>query len=199
MKSISFLGLILLMLAAVPAACAPAAAPAADEPTASVVLPPTATLPPTVVPLSFVPAVYKAQAEGLALDYPADWTATPISQVGSRGSQGQLLSPGTTAESLPKGGTRVGITVNLWDPKNDLAAYVTHRRSAWDASGSKIVKESSGDLTNGRKYMSFIIHATDGFQSFFLFTTLGEKYLEISGEGNLALVEEIAHSMRPLH
>ena len=102
-------------------------------------------------------------------------------------------------ESPPEGGTRAGITVYQWDPKNSLAAHVTQRKMACDAGGSKIVKESSGDLTNGRKYMSFIIHATDGFQSFFLFTTLGEKYLEISGEGNLALVEEIAHSMRPLH
>ena len=199
MKPISFLSLVLPALAIVAAACAPASAPTADVPTVPVVPLPTATLEPTAVPLSFTPNTYKAEAAGIELDYPSDWTTTPIKEVGTRGSTGQLFSPGSTAANLAEGGSRVGITIYLWDPKNDLAAYVTHRKTAWEGGGSSIVKESSGDLLDGRKYMSFIVQAPDKQQAFFLLTGLGEKYLEISGEGNLALAEEIAHTVRPLN
>ena len=199
MKSTSFLGLSLLLFVSLATACAPAPAPTAAVPTIPVVISsPTPTPEPTAVPLSFTPATYKVEAEGFELDYPAGWTSVPLVQVGSRGSQGQLFSPGTSAETLAPGGSRVGITVYLWEPKSDLASYVTHRRTAWESGGFSIVKESKGDLVDGRKYMSFVVQASDKQQAFFLFTGLGEKYLEISGDGNLALVEEIARSMRPL-
>ena len=194
------LSFIFIVFALLPAACSPAAAaPTADVPTAVVEVPsPTPTLVPTAVPLSFTPATYRAEAEGFELDYPSDWTAVPISVVGSRGSSGAVYSPGTTAEMLVAGGSRVGITVYSWDPKNDLATYVTHRKTAWDGGGFRLLGESSGDLADGRKYMSVVVQASDDKQAFFLFTTLGEQYLEVSGEGNLALVEEIAHTVRPL-
>ncbi len=202
MKSSHLFSLVLLISAVLPAACAPIApAPTGTAIVSTVpVLPPspTPTAAPTAVPLSFTPATYKAEAHGFELDYPSDWTAVPISVIGSRGSSGGMYSPGASAETLPEGGSRVGVTVYLWDPKNDLAAYVEHRKTAWDAGSSSIVKESSGDLLDGRKYMSYVVQAPDNRQAFFLFTTLGENYLEISGEGNLALVEEIAHTTRPL-
>ena len=93
------LSFIFIVFALLPAACSPAAAaPAADVPTAVVEIPsPTPTLVPTAVPLSFTPATYTAEAEGFELDYPSDWTAVPISVVGSRGSSGAVYSPGTTA------------------------------------------------------------------------------------------------------
>ena len=199
MKPMSFLSLALPALAIVAAACAPASAPPAVAPTVPVVPSPTATLEPTAVPLSFTPATYKAEAAGIELDYPSNWTTTPIEEVGTRGSTGQLFTPGSTAASLAEGGTRVSVTIYLWDPKNDLAAYVTHRRGAWDSGGYSIVKESGGDLVDGRKYMSFVVQAPDQQQAFFLVTGLGDKYLEISGEGNLALAEEIAQTVRPLN
>jgi hypothetical protein len=200
MKTPHAFSLILFFFALLPAACAPVApAPAGAPPTVPVAVPsPTPTPKPTAVPLSFTPATYKAEAQAFELDYPSDWTAVPISVIGSRGSSGALYSPGTSAETLAEGGSRVGITVYSWDPKGDLATYVTHRKTAWDSGGSSIVKESSGDLVDGRKYMSFVVQAADSQQAFFLLTTLGEQYLEISGEGNLALVEEIAHTVRPL-
>jgi hypothetical protein len=205
MKSASFRSLILLICVLILAACAPAAAetmpaaPTAAVPTIRIVISsPTPTPEPTTVPLSFTPATYKVESEGFELDYPADWTSVPFNQVGSRGSQGLLLSPGTTAEMIPAGGSRVSLTVYLWDPKNDLAAYAAHRRGAWDSGGYSIVKESSGDLMDGRKYMSYVVRAPDDQQAFFLVTSLGQSYLEIAGEGNLALVEEIARTMRPL-
>jgi hypothetical protein len=160
---------------------------------------PTATMPPepTATQNSFVSTIYKDEANGFELDYPAGWTLIPNHQIGSRGATAQLFSPGTTAETLLAGGTRVSITVYEWDPKNDLASYVTHRKTAWDSSSAAIIKEAKGDLVDGRKEMHFIVGGPDKLQTYFLFTTVGEKYLEIAGDGDLALIEEIAHTLRP--
>ena len=58
---------------------------------------------------------------------------------------------------------------------------------------------ADGDLAGGRKQMSFTVQGPDKLQSFFLFTTVGENYLQIAGDGELALIEEIARTMRPLN
>jgi hypothetical protein len=160
---------------------------------------PTPTPRPTAVPLSFTSATYKDEANGFELDYPADWSSSPNAQIGSRGSQAQLFSPGASAEALPEGATRIGITIYQWDPNNDLASYVTHRKTAWEASLSTIAVEHEGDLVDGRKEMDFIVKGPDGAQAFVLFTTLGERYLEISGEGDLGLVQEVARTLRPVN
>ena len=160
---------------------------------------PVATSTPLAPALSFIPATYKDETNGFELDYPSNWGVDPNSQTGSRGSQAQLFSPGTTAETLADGGSRLSITVYQWDPKNDLAAFVTQRRTAWDASGFSILQESKGDLVDGRKEMDFVVQAPDKVQAFFLFTTNGQNYLQVAGEGNLTLLQEIAHTVRPLN
>ncbi len=208
----SFLSLILAAFLFAAAACTPAVAapaiptllsqpaPAATLQPADTTQPsmpePTAASQPTAVALSFTPATYDASAEGYQLEYPSDWTAVPISRVGSRGSQGQLFSPGSSADTLAEGGTRMAMTVYEWDPMSDLAAFVQQRLDAWQSSGFTIAKQDEGTLQNGNPYSSFVIQTPDDHQAFFLFTTLGEKYLEISGEGNLALAEEIARTVR---
>jgi len=159
---------------------------------------PTLVPEPTKAPYTFTPATYKDVTNGFKVDYPADWTLEPNAQVGSRGSAAQLFSPGTTAEKLLDGGTRIGITVYLWDPKGDLAAYVTHRKDAWGSDGHTIISETSGDLPDGRKQMSFTVQGPDKVQAFYMVTTIGDNYLEIAGDGNLALIAEIAHTMRSL-
>jgi hypothetical protein len=148
--------------------------------------------------LSFTAVTYTDATSGFAFDYPADWTLQPSAVIGTRASQAQLFSPGTTAEAIAPGGSRMAITVYLWDPKSDLAAYADHRRSAWTGSGSTILSENSWELSDGRQVMSFVIEGPDKAQAFVLLTTVGENYLELSGEGNLALVDEIAHTLRPL-
>ena len=214
----SFLSLILPAIALVAAACAPAAPPPAiptmlDLPAPAASAKPAATTQPTAAApqpteampqptaassLSFTPATYQIPSEGIELDYPSDWTAVPVDVVGSRGSQGQLFSPGSSADTLAEGGTRMAMTVYLWEPKNDLSAFVSHRKTAWEASGFTLVKDESGTLQDGRPFSLFIIQTPDNHQAFFLFAAIGEKYLEISGEGNLVLVEEIARTVRPI-
>lgn len=172
----------------------PTAAPAMTQPTEA--SQPTAEAQPTGAGLSFTPAVYDASAAGYQLEYPSDWTAVPVTEVGSRASQGQLFSPGSSADTLAEGGTRMAMTVYEWDPKSNLPAFVEQRTTAWQSSGFTIDKFDGGMLANGNAFSSFVIQTPDNHRAFFLFTTLGEKYLEISGEGNLALVEEIAKTVR---
>jgi hypothetical protein len=44
--------------------------------------------------------------------------------------------------------------------------------------------------------MSFVVQGPDNVSAFFLLTTAGGEYLQISGEGDLALIEEAARSLR---
>lgn len=148
---------------------------------------------------SFESQTYVDETTGFALDYPANWAATQ-STVGDRGSQTVLLSNPELADAaeLPAGETRVTVTVNQWDPKNDLAAYVDTRKTAWDASGFTIVEEEEPVLDLGLAANQFVIQTADGKQVLFLFAAVGDQYVSISGEGDMALVKEIAARLRPI-
>jgi len=41
------------------------------------------------------------------------------------------------------------------------------------------------------------VHGSDGAQGYFFFTTIGERYLVLSGDGDLALLAGIARAVRP--
>ena len=125
------------------------------------------------------------------------WTLDPSSQVGVRGAQALLLSPGTTPETVADGGTRVSVTVYLWDPKHDLDAYVAQRKVAWDASGFAASQEETWQLADGRTVYSFSVRTPD-VPTLYLLTTVGEDYLVMTGDGDLTLFREIAHTLRPL-
>jgi hypothetical protein len=177
---------------------APISAPTPETATSEPASEPTTAPVIETTQLSFTPATFTDESAGFELDYPAEWTLDPSSQVGTRGGQALLLSPGTTPETVADGGTRVSVTTYLWDPKNDLDAYVAQRKVAWDASGFAITREEQWQLADGRTAYVFVTQMPEQ-PSFTLFTTIGEDYLQISGEGDLALVEEIAHTLRSLN
>jgi hypothetical protein len=186
-----------------PATIAPTTAPTPVPPAPEPPTPETASEPDSTPvvgtqQLSFSPATYEDESAGFALEYPADWTLDPSSQVGVRGGQAVLLSPGTTLETLADGGTRVAITTYIWDPKNDLDAYVATRKTAWDASGFTITREEQWTLPDGRPAYVFIVEMPEQ-PTFNLLTTVGEDYLQISGDGDQTLIGEIAHTLRPLN
>ena len=135
---------------------------------------------------------------GFALDYPAGWTVNEI-EVGPRGKQIQFLSAPelATAATLPEGAARVNATIYQWDPKNDLAAYVANRKMAWEASGIQILEEEQLILELGLPAVQFTVQTPES-QSIFLIAALGDQYLELSGEGSLELVREIARRVRPI-
>ena len=155
----------------------------------------TFTPEPTKLQTSFTPAVYTDAENGFMLAYPADWTLVPNRRIGDRGSQAQLFSPGATLDELPAGGTRVTISIYAWDPQNDLAAYVAQRKTAWEASNLKILDENPGQLPDGIAEMHFIVQSPDGQQTYILLTAWGQNYLQIAGDGELTLIDEISHTL----
>lgn len=148
---------------------------------------------------SFESQTYINQAVGFAIDYPAQWTVQE-SVLGERASQALLLSTPEIADlqTLPEGATRVAVVINQWDPKNDLAAFVDVRKTAWEASGFTILNEESLTLDLGLSAVRFTVQTADGVTSLFQFAAVGDQYLSISGEGDLVLIEEIMNYLRPV-
>lgn len=147
---------------------------------------------------SFESQPYINEEAGFALDYPTGWTVNEV-VVGPRGTQVQFLSSPELAEmaELPEGATRVNATLYQWDPKNDLAAFATNQKTAWEASGFTILEEEQLVLELGLPAVRFNVQ-TPETNVVFLVTTLEGQYLVLSGEGNLDLVNEIVQRVRPL-
>lgn len=147
---------------------------------------------------SFESQPYINEEAGFALDYPTGWTVNEV-VVGPRGTQVQFLSSPELAEmaELPEGATRVNATLYQWDPKNDLAAFATNQKTAWEASGFTILEEEQLVLELGLPAVRFNVQ-TPETNMVFLVTTLEGQYLVLSGEGNLDLVKEIVQRLRPI-
>lgn len=199
-----------LMFTMLITACSPASIPAPASPVpptataGAIPSEPTATLPPTEtqVPLpAFEAVTYRDEVAGFEFDYPASW-AFDGGEAGSRGSYVQFYSwdwqPGDPIEPLPAGGTILSVTNQLWDPKNDLEAFINQRKLAWEASGISILSEGRLTLAGDRSAAEFTVQGLDGTQAYFLLTTNGENYLVLSGSGDLPLLAEIAHTLRPI-
>ena len=198
--------LVFTLLILATTACTPAAT---AVPVDSVIVPPTqepaATLDPTEAPVnrklpapSYESQTYVNQDVGFALDYPVGWTVTET-VVGDRGKQIQFLSAPELADVsiLPENAARLTAVVYQWDPKNDLAAYLATRKTAWENSGFTIVEELPLVLDLGLNAVQFEIKTPDS-SSVVLITALGDQYLVLSGEGNLPLVKEIVQRLRPI-
>ena len=197
--------LVLFILALSLAACA---APATSLPApveSTMPVPGVAVTEAVVEPQGKLPApsfesqTYINEAVGFAIEYPASWTVNETA-LGDRGSQTQLLSTPEIAElqTLPAGATRVTIVINQWEPKNDLAAFVDVRRTAWESSGFTILDEEPLTLDFGLAAVRFTVQTADGVTVLFQFAAIGDQYISISGEGDLALVEEMMRYLRPI-
>ena len=179
-------------------------APAATEtaipaiPSDTVPAPTEELITPKLPAPSFDAQTYINEAAGFALDYPSGWTVNE-QVVGPRGTQVQFLSSPELADAgtPPEGATRVNVTIYQWDPKNDLAAYVATRKTAWEASGFEILEEEPLVLELGLPAVRFTVQ-TPETRAIFLFAALGDQYLELSGEGDLDLVREIVGRLRPI-
>ncbi len=151
-----------------------------------------------VLHLSFAAAEYLEESAGILIRYPEGWSISPREQIGERGAQAGLLSPGSTLEQNAEDGSRIIITTYTWDPENDLAAYVDQRRMAWDASGFEILSEESFSLTDGRIVELFRIKTGEAREVIFALTNAGKDYLQVFGDGDLELCTEIIRSMEPV-
>lgn len=191
--------LLLLVFVMTLAACQPAIEttvppiPAAtDAPTTA---PTLALTQETTVQLSYSAIRFEDLEGKFIFDYPDTLTAEAEQVIGDRGSQQVLLSPGSTLETLAEGGSRIILARYGWDPKNELAARVTMRKTAWDASGFVLLDETSRELEDGREVVYLLMETPDKQQVLFCLTTAGERYLEISAQGNIVLVKEILSTL----
>jgi len=191
--------LLLLVLVLTLAACQPVVETAVPTIAVATRLPTSApTLTPTqeaTVQISYSAIRFEDLEGKFTFDYPDTWTAELEQVIGDRGSQQLLLSPGSTLEMLAEGGSRIILARYNWDPKNDLAARVTMRKTAWDASGFVILEESTRELEYGRAVVDLLMETPDKQQVLVSLTTIGERYLEIVAEGDIELAKEILSTL----
>lgn len=171
------------------------AAPAATD------IPPSTAAPAPTTGPSFEATTYRDEVAGYELDHPEGWFVGPVEQY-SRGGITAFTSyerpTDVLPDATPPGETRMDATVQLWDPKGDLEAFAQQRLGAWEASGNTVVLDEEWTLSDGRAAKAYLVTGTDGVASYFFLTTLGDNYLVLSGGGDLALLAEIAHSVRPI-
>lgn len=173
----------------------------ATEAPSSPVPTPTATSEPTATTqaLSFQPTVYRDDIAGFEFNYPAGWTVGPSEQH-SRGGITAFTSWARPSDVLPDetpaGETRLDVTVQLWDPVNDLEAFVQQRMMGLEGSGMTILSQDTWTLTDGRTAEVFVLEASNGYQAFYFFSTIADKYLVLSGDGDLVILAEIAGTLR---
>jgi hypothetical protein len=153
-------------------------------PTAVPTLVPTET--PAEPKLSFKAVTYQDKDAGFAFEYPADW-GVGFQETQSRGYVMQLQDAS---------GPRLDIVVLQWDPKGDLPAFLEVRKVAWESSGITIQEEQTVTLLNGQEAVYFVVEGNDGSQGFFFFTTLTDRYLQLSGSDDIALLMEVAQTVR---
>ena len=150
---------------------------------------------------AFEATIYQDKNAGFEFDYPAGWSFDSGEGL-SRGYYVQFFSwdwkPGNPIDPMPEGGTVLTVTVQFWDPKNDLEAFISQRKMAWDASGTSILSEERITLAGDQPAAEFIVQGPEGTRAFIMMRTNGENYLVLSGNGNLNLLAEIARTLRPI-
>ena len=157
-----------------------------SSPATSTSLPPGTSTPAVVAP-SFDARTYRDEAVGFELDYPASWDAPELVEKQSRGN---------IVQARMNGQVTLDIITLLWDPKNDLAAYVDVREQAFEGSGFKILEKRELALADSLQGISYTIETLEGEQAYFFFTAIGDRYLQLSGSGDLDLLAEIASTVR---
>lgn len=194
-----FLMLVVSACGGAPATEAPAAvatsAPVDTNPTEVVMAPPQGK----IVAPSFESQPYVNESLGFILDIPVNWVSQET-VVGERGSQVVLASSPDVFEaaSMPEGGSRVTATIYAWDPQDDLAAYVVHMKETWTSSGFTILEEEPITLDLGLAAVRLSVQTPDATVPY-LIAALNGKYLVLSGEGSIDLVNEIISRLRPLN
>ena len=205
MKRITILLTLMMLVTAcspattsVPTDSVPVPASTDEQAAASTSAPTEAPVNPKLPAPSFESETYVNEEAGFALDYPAGWTVNE-SVVGDRGSQVQFLSSPEIAEAavLPEGASRISAVIYQWDPKNDLPAYIANWKTAWESSGFTVVEEQPLVLDLGLDAVQFTLKTPDS-SAVVLITALGDRYLVLSGEGDLELAKEIVQRLRPI-
>lgn len=185
---------LLLLTAVLLSACA---APSAPAPTQVAEAPPTlapvlATQAPAKVTPSFAAETFVDAHGRFGFQYPEGWTLLGGEEA-ARGSYVQIASwdpQGAGVESLPRGESLLQVAVYQWDPQADLAARVDMRTRAMQSSGMQIVEQTQVSFPNGPDAVRIHFNQS-GDESLVYFFVLGNEYLELTGIGDLQLLDQV--------
>jgi len=145
----------------------------------------------------FEAATYRDEEAGFELDYPASWFLLG-GEVQSRGSYVQIASwdPGPGGvQSIPDGASLLQIAIYEWEPTHDLDARLAMRRNNFTDSGNAILEEQELTLF-GARVVRLKLQLTDGSQSLIYLAALGDRYLELSGSGDLVTMDTSMLTLR---
>ncbi|MEX2143629.1 MAG: hypothetical protein WD740_03465 [Anaerolineales bacterium] len=193
-RNIVFAGLFLLTACNSQAAATQSALPTGLPTAVAATHKPLATGP---AGLPFEAATYTDVAAGIELQYPAGWFILG-GEAGSRGEYVQIASwdPGPGGiQSVPEGESVLQIAIYQWDPQRDLDARLDMRRDAFINSGNTILEEDELDL-GGARVVRLKLRLTDGTETLVYLAELGERYLELSGNGDLETLDAAMSTLR---
>lgn len=185
---------LFLLTAFVLAACAaPPISPTqvAEAPPATEA-PPVPTDVPTEAAPTFEATTFTDSAGRFSFQYPESWVVLG-GETGSRGDYVQIASwepDGAELENLPRGESLLQVSVYQWDPKGDLNARLEMRRTALTNSGIQIAEEEVVRVPSGPDGVRMRL-VSNGEESLVYFFAVGDEYLELSGQGDLQLLDAV--------
>jgi hypothetical protein len=146
--------------------------------------------------LPFTPATHRDAEAGFELQYPTEWFILG-GEMQSRSAYVQIASwdPGPNGiTEILSGESVLQITIYQWEPTHDLDARVQMRRNNLLDSGNTILEEEELEFS-GARVVRFLLQGTDGVQALFFFAELGDRYLELSGTGDIATLDAAARTL----
>jgi hypothetical protein len=141
----------------------------------------------TTPQLSFESTIYRDELAGFAFDHPRSWT------LGYQEKQGRGYVVQLCEQSPDQ--PRMQITVMLWEPDN-LDGFASRHEQSWLDSGNTIVSLEEWMLAGDHRAIRYLIEGRSGGRDFVLLTTIGDRYLVLSGSGDLNLLAEVAQTVR---
>lgn len=94
------------------------------------------------------------------------------------------------------GEVMLDIVTLRWDPVDDLQAFVEVREQAFESSGIQILDKREVELSENWNGIEYKVESIEGEQAYFFFTAIGDRYLQLSGSGDLDRLAEIASTVR---
>ena len=140
-------------------------------------------------PASDEKAGYRNWENGFELLYPSSWHLDE-QVLGSRASGALFYVTDTDEEPI------FSAVVYLWDPKNDLDAWLEQRRQSWPGSNAAVLSEEELAVADGHRAIRFELLWLGGQTTNHLFMEIGDRYLELVSPGDPETFDEIVGSLQ---
>jgi hypothetical protein len=118
-------------------------------------------------------------------------TSEPVST-----STGEPDSEGDGQELPPANGSQLIVEVLAWEPANNLNAYRDHWLQVWESEGKVVADQQVWNINQKRWAVFYMVRDAEGEVTFYFITGLRDKYLVLTGYGDLNVLIQIARSTR---